>query len=84
MHSEVRETVGRLKLQWKDASFIYIIEFIILQVRVTMYFLCPKIYAKVSQRKLMYLVKDLDHIHSFLLTNFCLYFGTDGVTNMIR
>jgi hypothetical protein len=27
----------------------------------------------------MYLVKDLDQIHSLLLTNFYLYFETEGV-----
>jgi hypothetical protein len=27
----------------------------------------------------MYLVKDLDQIHSVLLTYFCLHFGTEGV-----
>jgi hypothetical protein len=27
----------------------------------------------------MYLVKDFDQIYSLLLTNFCLYFETDGV-----
>jgi hypothetical protein len=31
----------------------------------------------------MYLVKDLDQINSFLLTNFCLYFGTEEVLTII-
>jgi hypothetical protein len=31
----------------------------------------------------MYLVKDLDQIHLFLLSNFCLYFGMEGVYNIV-
>ena len=27
-----------------------------------------------------YLVQNLDQIHSLLLTNFCLYFESDGIT----
>jgi hypothetical protein len=32
-----------------------------------------------DQKNLMYLVKDLDQVHSLLLTNFYLYFGIEGV-----
>jgi hypothetical protein len=35
--------------------------------------------SKIGQRKLMYLVKDLDQGHSLLLTNFCLHSVMDGV-----
>jgi hypothetical protein len=48
-------------------------------IRVNLYFIRPKILAKIGQRKLMYLVKDLDQINPLLLTNLCLHFGTEGV-----
>jgi hypothetical protein len=31
----------------------------------------------------MYLIKNLEQIHSTLLTTFCLYFGTERVYNSI-
>jgi hypothetical protein len=36
-----------------------------------------------NREKLMYLVKDLDQIHLFLFSNFCLYFWTKRVYNIV-
>jgi hypothetical protein len=40
--------------------------------------------SKSRSKKLMYLIQNLDQIHSFLLTNFYLYFGTKGVVRVPR